>query len=71
MLALVHKKIFTTNKKQTVEYTCSMYILCIKISKIFYSPDQGIFSKPGFIHAAVLQYHLISITGTHTCMEEI
>lgn len=41
MLPLVHKKIFTTNKKQTVEYTC----LGIKISKIFYSPDPGIFSK--------------------------
>lgn len=67
MLALVHKKIFTTNKKQIVEYTCSMY----KISKIFYSPDQGIFSKPGFIYATALQCHLISITGTHACIKEI
>ena len=25
MLALVRKKIFTTNKKQIVEYMCSMY----------------------------------------------
>lgn len=25
MSALVHKKIFTTDKKQIVEYTCSMY----------------------------------------------
>lgn len=67
MLALVHKKIFTTNKKQIVEYTC----LCTKIRKIFYSPDQRIFSKPGFIHATLLQYHLTGITGTHSYMEEI
>lgn len=25
MLVLVHKKIFTTNKKEIVEYTCSTY----------------------------------------------